>query len=224
MLNRWKRLLALLASVAVLFPLCTAASAAPGEQAEPRELTEADYAAADAIFASLPSADGTNGGAAGAADFDKLSGEYHRGIHYPLADSVTAHNSVLPVVKQGADALLALTEEYRNKVFLYLLLTVPDSEAEALTERARAQSRQKTDINGGAEPYQLFERIHVARNEVGKVRHGERHPLCGECRRLTAHSICESAQNIRVAVGNIGTRGRVYEHIVYQSFVACTEG
>ena len=58
MLNRWKRLLALLASVAVLFSLCTAASAAPGEQAEPRELTEADYAAADAIFASLPSADG----------------------------------------------------------------------------------------------------------------------------------------------------------------------
>ena len=54
MLNRWKRLLALLASVAVLFSLCTAASAAPGEQAEPRELTEADYAAADAIFASLP--------------------------------------------------------------------------------------------------------------------------------------------------------------------------
>ena len=53
MLNRWKRLLALLASVAVLFSLCTAASAAPGEQAEPRELTEADYAAADAIFASL---------------------------------------------------------------------------------------------------------------------------------------------------------------------------
>ena len=51
MLNRWKRLLALLASVAVLFSLCTAASAAPGEQAEPRELTEADYAAADAIFA-----------------------------------------------------------------------------------------------------------------------------------------------------------------------------
>lgn len=46
MLNRWKRLLALLASVAVLFSLCTAASAAPGEQAEPRELTEADYAAA----------------------------------------------------------------------------------------------------------------------------------------------------------------------------------
>ena len=42
MLNRWKRLLALLASVAVLFSLCTAASAAPGEQAEPRELTEAD--------------------------------------------------------------------------------------------------------------------------------------------------------------------------------------
>lgn len=41
MLNRWKRLLALLASVAVLFSLCTAASAAPGEQAEPRELTEA---------------------------------------------------------------------------------------------------------------------------------------------------------------------------------------
>lgn len=66
MLNRWKRLLALLASVAVLFSLCTAASAAPDEQAEPRELTEADYAAADAIFASLPSADGTNGGAAGA--------------------------------------------------------------------------------------------------------------------------------------------------------------
>ena len=65
MLNRWKRLLALLASVAVLFSLCTAASAAPGEQAEPRELTEADYAAADAIFASLPSADGTNSGAAG---------------------------------------------------------------------------------------------------------------------------------------------------------------
>ena len=63
MLNRWKRLLALLASVAVLFSLCTAASAAPGEQAEPRELTEADYAAADAIFASLPSADGTNSGA-----------------------------------------------------------------------------------------------------------------------------------------------------------------
>ena len=62
MLNRWKRLLALLASVAVLFSLCTAASAAPGEQAEPRELTEADYAAADAIFASLPSADGTNSG------------------------------------------------------------------------------------------------------------------------------------------------------------------
>ena len=60
MLNRWKRLLALLASVAVLFSLCTAASAAPGEQAEPRELTEADYAAADAIFASLPSADGTS--------------------------------------------------------------------------------------------------------------------------------------------------------------------
>ncbi len=29
MLNRWKRLLALLASVAVLFSLCTAASAAP---------------------------------------------------------------------------------------------------------------------------------------------------------------------------------------------------
>ena len=55
MLNRWKRLLALLASVAVLFSLCTAASAAPGGQAEPRELTEADYAAADAIFASLPS-------------------------------------------------------------------------------------------------------------------------------------------------------------------------
>ena len=68
MLNRWKRLLALLASVAVLFSLCTAASAAPGGQAEPRELTEADYAAADAIFASLPSADGTNSGAAGAAD------------------------------------------------------------------------------------------------------------------------------------------------------------
>lgn len=66
MLNRWKRLLALLASVAVLFSLCTAASAAPGEQAEPRELTAADYAAADAIFASLPSADGTNGGTAGA--------------------------------------------------------------------------------------------------------------------------------------------------------------
>ena len=42
MLNRWKRLLALLASVAVLFSLCTAASAAPGGQAEPRELTEAD--------------------------------------------------------------------------------------------------------------------------------------------------------------------------------------
>lgn len=68
MLNRWKRLLALLASVAVLFSLCTAASAAPGGQAEPRELTAADYAAADAIFASLPSADGTNGGTAGAAD------------------------------------------------------------------------------------------------------------------------------------------------------------
>lgn len=66
MLNRWKRLLALLASVAVLFSLCTAASAAPGGQAEPRELTAADYAAADAIFASLPSADGTNGGTAGA--------------------------------------------------------------------------------------------------------------------------------------------------------------
>ena len=44
MLNRWKRLLALLASVAVLFSLCTAASAAPGGQAEPRELTAADYA------------------------------------------------------------------------------------------------------------------------------------------------------------------------------------
>ncbi len=72
MLNRWKRLLALLASVAVLFSLCTAASAAPGEQAEPRELTEADYAAADAIFASLPSADGTNSGAAGAADTGAL--------------------------------------------------------------------------------------------------------------------------------------------------------
>lgn len=72
MLNRWKRLLALLASVAVLFSLCTAASAAPGEQAEPRELTEADYAAADAIFASLPSADGTNGGTAGAADTGAL--------------------------------------------------------------------------------------------------------------------------------------------------------
>lgn len=65
MLNRWKRLLALLASVAVLFSLCTAASAAPGGQAEPRELTAADYAAADAIFASLPSADGTNGGTGG---------------------------------------------------------------------------------------------------------------------------------------------------------------
>ena len=65
MLNRWKRLLALLASVAVLFSLYTAASAAPGGQAEPRELTAADYAAADAIFASLPSADGTNSGAAG---------------------------------------------------------------------------------------------------------------------------------------------------------------
>lgn len=39
-----------------------------GGQAEPRELTAADYAAADAIFASLPSADGTNGGTAGAAD------------------------------------------------------------------------------------------------------------------------------------------------------------
>ena len=51
MLNRWKRLLALLASVAVLFSLYTAASAAPGGQAEPRELTAADYAAADAIFA-----------------------------------------------------------------------------------------------------------------------------------------------------------------------------
>ena len=72
MLNRWKRLLALLASVAVLFSLCTAASAAPGEQAKPRELTEADYAAADAIFASLPSADGTNSGAAGAADTGAL--------------------------------------------------------------------------------------------------------------------------------------------------------
>ena len=72
MLNRWKRLLALLASVAVLFSLCTAASAAPGEQAEPRELTEADYAAADVIFASLPSADGTNSGAAGAADTGAL--------------------------------------------------------------------------------------------------------------------------------------------------------
>ena len=72
MLNRWKRLLALLASVAVLFSLCTAASAAPGEQAEPRELTAADYAAADAIFASLPSADGTNGGTAGAADTGAL--------------------------------------------------------------------------------------------------------------------------------------------------------
>lgn len=72
MLNRWKRLLALLASVAVLFSLCTAASAAPGEQAEPRELTEADYAAADAIFASLPSADGTNSGAAVAADTGAL--------------------------------------------------------------------------------------------------------------------------------------------------------
>ena len=34
MLNRWKRLLALLASVAVLFSLCTAASAAPGEQGQ----------------------------------------------------------------------------------------------------------------------------------------------------------------------------------------------
>ena len=62
MLNRWKRLLALLASVAVLFSLCTAASAAPGEQAEPRELTEADYAAADAIFASLPSLSVPRGG------------------------------------------------------------------------------------------------------------------------------------------------------------------
>ena len=72
MLNRWKRLLALLASVAVLFSLCTAASAAPGEQAEPRELTAADYAAADAIFASLPSANGTNGGTAGAADTGAL--------------------------------------------------------------------------------------------------------------------------------------------------------
>ena len=72
MLNRWKRLLALLASVAVLFSLCTAASAAPGGQAEPRELTAADYAAADAIFASLPSADGTNGGTAGAADTGAL--------------------------------------------------------------------------------------------------------------------------------------------------------
>lgn len=36
------------------------------------ELTEADYAAADAIFASLPSADGTNSGAAGAADTGQL--------------------------------------------------------------------------------------------------------------------------------------------------------
>ena len=50
MLNRWKRLLALLASVAVLPRCAPPLSAAPGEQAEPRELTEADYAAADAIF------------------------------------------------------------------------------------------------------------------------------------------------------------------------------